>query len=380
MPDVAQHPYLSIQDSRKQKMSKYLLLSLLLHAVIIILISIDPVREIFIQEIELKNLSQATIPTLQIIMEKPVEIPPIEKQVVYTDTSNATEEQVADTSFESEHNTRLTSVEAPTLEPPNMLPQQTGDPNMGLSISQQDGRTNIPTPPPQPQAQPSNIKPTPTPPAESPTIELTQNESDLIIEGQVDEATLIEEREAMRRASKQEALKQAQAKKQKETPQEIQEEALPDRLRRPAQDRIERPRSVEEPRPAPEIVRARSNIQGGGERGDTTSIGSRATPVGRYKSMLYQEVGSRWNQEIDRRGGPSMLPLGSVRIAFTVKYNGEITDIRVVSRSASNNIIALENLCLYAIRSTSPFEPFDKAVREQLGDSFREEFTFTIYR
>ncbi len=381
MLEAVQHPYLSYQASKKTKMSKYLLLSLVLHVIILVFMSIKPIRDIFKHELDLRDISQlSSPPTLQMIIEEAPIPPPIERQYVYTDASNADESQVVDTPFESAHNTRLTSTEAPSRDLNQMLPQQTGDPNMGLSISQEEGMTNIPTAAPQPQLPPTPPEPEPlTKTNSSPPAQLRQEHAELITENEIDEGTLIEEREAMRRATKKEALKQAQALK-KESRQETQQETLPETLRRPARENTERARHVEETRAAPTIARARSNIQGGGERSDITSIGSRASPVGRYKSMLYMEVGSRWNQEIDRRGGPSTLPLGSVRIAFTVKHTGEITDIRVVSRSASNNIVALENLCLYAIRATSPFEPFDKAVREQLGDSYREEFTFTIYR
>jgi hypothetical protein len=388
MLQVLQHPYHSYLDSKKRKMRKYLLQSLILHALLLLFISQKPIQQIFKHKLILPDLAQSSTYTLQIMIDQDPVPSPQERQFIYTDASNAEESEVLNAPFESAHNTRLSTVENPTDNSNSSLPQQTGDPNMGLSISKEEGMTNIPTSQQQPQTQPS---PTPSFPTSNQPVTLNQpdlttstpqdEQEELIVKSEIDEGTLIEEREAMRRASKREALRQAQAQKiTQENPQPNEQETLPERFAQPKQSNSQRTRPVEEARSVPTIARARSNIQGGGERGDTTSIASRATPVGRYKSKLYREVGSRWNQEIDRRGGPSTLPLGSVRIAFTVKHTGEITDIRVVSRSASNNIVALENLCLYAIRATSPFEPFDKDVREQLGDSYREEFTFTIYR
>ncbi|MCS7063165.1 MAG: hypothetical protein NZM04_03810 [Methylacidiphilales bacterium] len=323
-------------------------------------------------------------PTVQIFFEPPPLPPqmPVSppREVVYTDASNASEQEVTDALFESAHNTRLSSTEDQSTNQSTNLPQQSGDPQLGLSISPTEGRTNIPVNPPTQPPPPKNSTPTPSKP-QPPAEVILENPDELITESKIDEATLIEEREARKRAEIRQALKQAQMDSQQTSkpisrrPAPSNPQSVPSRGHRESLTQ-KTPSAAENPT----LSRGRSEIQGSAPRGDTTSIGSRASPVGRYKNRLYQEVGSRWNQEIDRRGGPSTLPLGSVRIAFTVRHTGEITDIRVVSRSASNNIIALENLCLYALRASSPFEPFDPQVRQQLGDSFQEEFTFTIYR
>ncbi|PTY03599.1 hypothetical protein DB346_06945 [Verrucomicrobia bacterium LW23] len=142
--------------------------------------------------------------------------------------------------------------------------------------------------------------------------------------------------------------------------------------------------AVRTPRPQPaapktppvsfNFNRRQSDSAGAGMQGDVAPD-VRETDLGRYKAKLYRTVGYRWRLAVAQR--ESLISISSVRIRFYVRANGVMENVRVVEKSG--NATMLELASLEAMMKSMPFEPFSDALRQQLGDGFEDDFTFTIY-
>ncbi len=124
------------------------------------------------------------------------------------------------------------------------------------------------------------------------------------------------------------------------------------------------------------FAREKSQINGAkfSDQGEN-SPESKASDLGRYKSKMYRAIGSRWYIMIDKQ--MSLLGVGSIKAKFFVQANGVIRDIQIAEDSGQTEI--LEKICLRSIRDSGPFEPFSDNLKQQLGEGYWEEITFSIY-
>jgi outer membrane biosynthesis protein TonB len=136
------------------------------------------------------------------------------------------------------------------------------------------------------------------------------------------------------------------------------------------------PQTASRPPPTPtfSLSKARSDIRGSGVEGNLPSPEARETELGRYKSKIYRAIGSRWYLNVDI--AKTDLSIGTVRIKFFIQSNGVVNNLEVVENTGSQ---MLHTISLKAILDSAPFEPFSEAMKQQLGDGYSEEFTFSIY-
>lgn len=143
-----------------------------------------------------------------------------------------------------------------------------------------------------------------------------------------------------------------------------------------------------QPTPLPTPDRSRPPVDPGGfsphsERtrisGNISSRGigaldAEATPLGRYKRILSEAIGSRWYYYVDSRMG--LMTIGTVKVAFVVDAGGRIGAVDIVSNTAN------ETLATYTIRSVLEAElpPIPEDVVNILDNQRLEvDFSFTIY-
>jgi hypothetical protein len=120
--------------------------------------------------------------------------------------------------------------------------------------------------------------------------------------------------------------------------------------------------------------RRRSAISGGAPLGPESSVASQETELGRYKQKLYRAVGSRWYFDVQRQ--MSLLRVGSVRIRFFVRSNGVIEKPEFIEGDSQT---VLAGISLNSILKIGAMEPFSDQMKQQLGDGFWEEISFSIY-
>jgi len=119
-----------------------------------------------------------------------------------------------------------------------------------------------------------------------------------------------------------------------------------------------------------------TRIKGGIDNRDRrSSIAARATPLGKYKKMVSDAIGSRWyyyvNQTLD------LVSIGSVEIRFIVKRNGEIEKIRVLSNTSNESLASASVGSIMDAR----IPPIPDEVAQTLdGERLEIDFTFSILR
>ena len=111
-----------------------------------------------------------------------------------------------------------------------------------------------------------------------------------------------------------------------------------------------------------------------GTHGDN-SPAAMATELGRYKALVYRAVGSHWYPKVDKQF--QLLPAGLVHVQFTIHKDGTV-DTKVLEGNEAD-LQLLTSISLNSIREASPFPPFTDSMIRDVGDSYTDDFTFSIY-
>ncbi len=116
-----------------------------------------------------------------------------------------------------------------------------------------------------------------------------------------------------------------------------------------------------------------TRLTGGISNRGKASVGAVATPLGRYKKMLSDAIGSRWyyyvNDMLD------LVGIGTVELRFVVRTDGSVERVQVL-RNSSN-----ESLASCSVRSIMEAEipPIPKDIANALeGGKLEVDYSFTI--
>lgn len=112
-----------------------------------------------------------------------------------------------------------------------------------------------------------------------------------------------------------------------------------------------RPKSEEERKPSPpaqprppaasgfqpetRITRIKGNISNRGK----ASVNAAATPLGRYKKMISDAIGSRWYYYVNDQIG--LLNIGTVDIRFVVSADGKVGKVKVLSNTSNESFASV---------------------------------------
>jgi outer membrane biosynthesis protein TonB len=117
------------------------------------------------------------------------------------------------------------------------------------------------------------------------------------------------------------------------------------------------------------VTRIRGNISNRGR----ASVAANATPLGRYKKMLSDAIGSRWYYYVNDRIG--LLDIGTLEVRFVVRENGQVDGIKVVSNSSNESFVA----CSVQAIMEAEIPPIPKEIVPLLENGRIEiEYSFTI--
>ena len=131
----------------------------------------------------------------------------------------------------------------------------------------------------------------------------------------------------------------------------------------------------QETAPASSLPEIAQSVHGAlGTHGDT-SAAAMATELGKYKAKVYAAVGSRWYKKVNDQF--QVLPVGMVHIQFTVHSDGTV-DTKVLEGD-TGNLQMLLSISLNSIREAAPFDPFTPSMIQEVGDSYTDDFSFSIY-
>ena len=121
--------------------------------------------------------------------------------------------------------------------------------------------------------------------------------------------------------------------------------------------------------PETRVTRIRGNISNRGR----PSVDAAATPLGRYRKMVSDAIGSRWYYYVNEQLG--LLNIGSVDIRFTVMPDGKVKSVQVLHNSSNESFASVSINAI--LRAEIP--PIPPEVSKLLENGRIEiDYTFTI--
>jgi TonB family protein len=137
------------------------------------------------------------------------------------------------------------------------------------------------------------------------------------------------------------------------------------------QQQPQQPQTSQPPgyQPQTRVTRIRGNISNRGR----ASVSATATPLGRYKKMLSDAIGSRWYYYVTEQIG--LLNVGTVEVRFVVRESGRVERVQVM-RNSSNESFAS---CTVRAIMEAEIPPIPKELVPMLeGGRIEIEYSFTI--
>ncbi len=272
--------------------------------------------------------------------------PPVEKNPQFIETNPAKEsaEKPKDQMFESNANSLAASERAPTGDLP--LPSQDGKDKPALDLETHDYALKTDGAQPKPQLAPAPETKPSEPPKPSPSPVATAEPDQL----------------AMLTSTPPPPIKAPE----ETTPTPPPETAVS---------------STPAPRPQPrkpasnyQAQKQQTRITGNISTHGPSSVNAVGTPLGRYQKQMYDAVGARWYQYMERRR--DVIGIGTARLSFTIDRSGRVTNLRVLENTANE---AFADVCLQSVQELKlPAIPEDVASTLP-SEGLQAELTFISY-
>jgi hypothetical protein len=145
---------------------------------------------------------------------------------------------------------------------------------------------------------------------------------------------------------------------------------------KPPPDQVPNPHRPAPPRSEPSFAVYQSDVAGqAGQPGDN-SPAAMATDLGRYKAKIYRAVGARWYDKVASQF--QVLGVGTVHISYTIYSDGRLV-INADPDKDNPALMLLHSISLNAMTEAAPFDAFSDAMKKEVGDSYTDDFTFSIY-
>jgi hypothetical protein len=128
--------------------------------------------------------------------------------------------------------------------------------------------------------------------------------------------------------------------------------------------------------PPPSFAVHQSDVSGAvGIDGDN-SPQTMATDLGRYKAKVYRTVGSYWYAGVNSQ--IQLLGVGTVHVTYTIHSDGSM---EIIADPDKNNasLMLLHTISIQAMLKSAPFDPFSEAMKRDVGESYTDDFTFSVY-
>ena len=152
----------------------------------------------------------------------------------------------------------------------------------------------------------------------------------------------------------------------RETTPEAEEQVTPQPQVRPTQPTL----------PGYQPQTSRTKIEGSIDNTGKASVASMATPLGRYKKIIADQIGSLWYYKIENNLNVAFLTAGRVRIAFEVLPEGNVVNIKVLENDSNDGLAMVSQGAI----ADAPIPPIPEDVVQVLENGRLEvEYTFTIF-
>jgi TonB family protein len=317
------------REARRRKTVGALIASVVIHFLIILLVTLALALRppVFVR--------QADEAPVELTIVAPESRPKQKPSYVETSESQHADKPLEDAPFESDKDTRAASPLSATGDAP--VPSQDGAESPALSFENKEYTAG-------PQARPST-------PAVQPRQETTPEP----------EAEPKAEPKFTPRPSTQLAL--LEPPKPQTTPRPQSAKAVEQQRQQP---QVPQPPGYQ---PQTRITRIRGNISNRGR----SAVSATATPLGRYKKMLSDAIGSRWYYYVSDQMG--LLNVGTVEVRFVVRESGKVERMQVLRNSSNESFAA----CTVRAIMEAEIPPIPKELVPMLESGRIEiEYSFTI--
>ncbi|MBA3543903.1 MAG: hypothetical protein H0T83_05625 [Chthoniobacterales bacterium] len=153
------------------------------------------------------------------------------------------------------------------------------------------------------------------------------------------------------------------------------------------EEKTEIPTPTETPTPTPEPTstpptpasayrdfQQKTLIRGGINNRGRSAVNAVGTPLGRYKKLLEDAIGSRWYHYVKEKA--DLISIGTTSVTFEVLADGSIRNLRMTENTANE---AFASIALRSIQETK-FPPIPDDLLATLPESqFRMEESFTYF-
>lgn len=144
------------------------------------------------------------------------------------------------------------------------------------------------------------------------------------------------------------------------------------REKRPVPERPANPASAAA-RPGYQPQTRVTRIRGGISNRGRSGVDAISTPLGRYKKVLSDAIGSRWYYYVDKQMG--LFSIGTVQIQFVVRADGSVHRAQVTTNSSNESFAT----CSLQSIMDAKIPPIPADVAQSLqGQSLEVDFTFSI--
>lgn len=126
--------------------------------------------------------------------------------------------------------------------------------------------------------------------------------------------------------------------------------------------------------PAPSQQQQAASVHGAIGLSGENSPAAMATDLGKYKQYVRAVVGSFWYPDVDQHFGT--IGVGVVHIQFTIHSDGTMSNVVILE---GDNLEILKNISRNALIAPAPYKAFSEALIKQVGDSYTDDFTFSVY-
>jgi hypothetical protein len=138
---------------------------------------------------------------------------------------------------------------------------------------------------------------------------------------------------------------------------------------KPAQPARPKPPAASGFQPETRITRIKGNLSNRGK----ASVDAAATPLGRYKKMVSDAIGSRWYYYVNDQIG--LLNIGTVEVRFIVSSNGKVGGVKVLANTSNESFASVSVNSI--IEAEIPPIP-DEVAKLLVNERLEIDYTFTI--
>lgn len=130
----------------------------------------------------------------------------------------------------------------------------------------------------------------------------------------------------------------------------------------------------QQPRSSYQQMKEQTRLSGSITNRGAPRVNAIGTPLGRYRKILYDAVGSRWYNYVAQQA--DLVSIGTARVVFSVDRLGRVKNIKLLENSSNE---AFANVCVRSVMEVQ-MPPIPEDVATSLpSEGLDEEMSFTMF-